>query len=44
MKRCMRLSKERIYCSCSVPKLPDELVSTNDEVYIRFHGRAMVSA
>jgi uncharacterized protein YecE (DUF72 family) len=27
-----------IFCSCSAPKLPDELVSTADEVYIRFHG------
>jgi uncharacterized protein YecE (DUF72 family) len=28
-----------IYCSCSAPKLPDELVVTADEVYIRFHGK-----
>jgi uncharacterized protein YecE (DUF72 family) len=27
-----------IFCSCSAPKLPDELVTTADEVYIRFHG------
>lgn len=27
-----------IFCSCSGPKLPDELVTTTDEVYIRFHG------
>jgi uncharacterized protein YecE (DUF72 family) len=27
-----------IFCSCSAPKLPDELISTTDEVYIRFHG------
>ena len=27
-----------IFCSCSALKLPDELVSTADEVYIRFHG------
>ena len=28
-----------IFCSCSGPRLPDELVKTADEVYIRFHGR-----
>jgi len=27
-----------IFCSCSGPKLPDELVKTTDEIYIRFHG------
>jgi uncharacterized protein YecE (DUF72 family) len=27
-----------IFCSCSAPQLPDELVTTADEVYIRFHG------
>jgi uncharacterized protein YecE (DUF72 family) len=27
-----------IFCSCSGPRLPDELVKTSDEVYIRFHG------
>ena len=27
-----------IFCSCSAPKLPDELVWTADDVYIRFHG------
>ncbi|MDB6074786.1 MAG: hypothetical protein JWO89_2426 [Verrucomicrobiaceae bacterium] len=27
-----------IFCSCSAPRLPDELVVTADEVYIRFHG------
>jgi uncharacterized protein YecE (DUF72 family) len=27
-----------IFCSCSAPRLPDELVKTTDEVYIRFHG------
>ena len=27
-----------IFCSCSAPKLPDELIITTDEVYIRFHG------
>jgi uncharacterized protein YecE (DUF72 family) len=27
-----------IFCSCSGPKLPDELIVTTDEVYIRFHG------
>ena len=28
-----------IFCSCSAPRLPDELISTTDEVYIRFHGK-----
>src|SRR5206468_182183 len=27
-----------IFCSCSGPKLPDDLVTTADEVYVRFHG------
>jgi uncharacterized protein YecE (DUF72 family) len=27
-----------IFCSCSAPRLPDDLVVTADEVYIRFHG------
>lgn len=27
-----------IFCSCSGPKLPDELVVTADEIYVRFHG------
>ena len=27
-----------LFCSCSGPRLPDELISTSDEVYIRFHG------
>jgi uncharacterized protein YecE (DUF72 family) len=27
-----------IFCSCSGPKLPDTLVKTADDVYIRFHG------
>ena len=27
-----------LFCSCSAPRLPDELVTTTDEVYIRFHG------
>lgn len=29
-----------IFCSCSGPRLPDELIQTSDEVYIRFHGKA----
>ena len=28
-----------IFCSCSGPRLPDELITTTDEVYIRFHGK-----
>jgi uncharacterized protein YecE (DUF72 family) len=27
-----------IFCSCSGPKLPDTLVHTADDIYIRFHG------
>jgi uncharacterized protein YecE (DUF72 family) len=27
-----------IFCSCSAPRLPDELVNTADDIYIRFHG------
>jgi uncharacterized protein YecE (DUF72 family) len=27
-----------IFCSCSGPRLPDELVRTTHEVYVRFHG------
>ena len=28
-----------IFCSCSAPNLPDDLVQTTDEIYIRFHGK-----
>jgi uncharacterized protein YecE (DUF72 family) len=31
-------SRGIIFCSCSGPKLPDALVQTADDVYIRFHG------
>ena len=27
-----------IFCSCSGPRLPDELVKTADEIYVRQHG------
>lgn len=27
-----------IFCSCSGPRLPDELVKTADDIYLRFHG------
>jgi len=27
-----------IFCSCSGPRLPDYLVKTTDDIYIRFHG------
>lgn len=27
-----------IFCSCSAPRLPDELIKTAGEIYIRFHG------
>jgi uncharacterized protein YecE (DUF72 family) len=28
-----------IFCSCSGPRLPDVLVKTADEIYVRFHGK-----
>ena len=28
-----------IFCSCSAPRLPDELIKTADDIYIRFHGK-----
>lgn len=28
-----------IFCSSSAPRLPDKLVKTHEEIYIRFHGR-----
>lgn len=28
-----------IFCSCSAPHLPDELIKTADDIYIRFHGK-----
>ena len=27
-----------IFCSCSGPRLPDEVVRTADDLYVRFHG------
>lgn len=27
-----------IFCSCSGPRLPDQLIKTADDVYLRFHG------
>jgi uncharacterized protein YecE (DUF72 family) len=27
-----------IFCSCSGPRLPEELIKTADDIYIRFHG------
>ena len=27
-----------IFCSCSAPRLPDQLIKTADDVYLRFHG------
>ena len=32
------LRNAAIFCSCSAPRLPDELVKTADDIYIRFHG------
>ena len=29
-----------IFCSCSGPRLPDELVRTADDIYLRLHGPA----
>ncbi len=31
-------SRGAIFCSCSAPRLPDDLVKTADEIYVRFHG------
>lgn len=31
-------TKGIIFCSCSAPRLPDDLVKTAEEIYIRFHG------
>ena len=28
-----------IFCSCSGPKLPDDLIRTADDIYVRFHGK-----
>ncbi|WP_457626607.1 DUF72 domain-containing protein [Persephonella sp.] len=28
-----------VFCSISAPKLPEELVQTSEDMYIRFHGR-----
>jgi uncharacterized protein YecE (DUF72 family) len=27
-----------VFCSCSAPRLPDTLVKTADDIYLRFHG------
>jgi len=27
-----------IFCSCSAPRLPEELVTTAEDIYLRFHG------
>jgi len=27
-----------LFCSCSGPRLPDELIKTADDIYVRFHG------
>jgi uncharacterized protein YecE (DUF72 family) len=29
-----------IFCSVSAPRLPEELVRTNETIYLRFHGRS----
>ena len=28
-----------VFCSTSAPRLPDELIKTSDDIYIRFHGK-----
>ncbi len=28
-----------IFCSCRAPRLPDELIKTAEDIYIRFHGK-----
>jgi uncharacterized protein YecE (DUF72 family) len=28
-----------IFCSCSSPKLPETLIKTADDIYVRFHGK-----
>ncbi|MDB5615249.1 MAG: hypothetical protein JWQ22_2902, partial [Devosia sp.] len=27
-----------IFCSCSGPRLPNDVIKTADDIYIRFHG------
>jgi uncharacterized protein YecE (DUF72 family) len=27
-----------IFCACSAPRLPDDLIKTADDIYVRFHG------
>ncbi len=29
-----------IFCSCSSPNFPDELIKSADDIYIRFHGKS----
>lgn len=38
ISRCIAEAAGAIFCSCSGPRLPDELVCTADDVYLRFHG------
>ena len=47
MKRFIRSFRkaEIIFCSCSGPRLPDELIRTADDGYLRLHGpQALVPA
>jgi uncharacterized protein YecE (DUF72 family) len=41
-EKVYRALEERkfIFCSTSAPRLPDELIKTADDVYIRFHGKS----
>ena len=40
MRKCTSAFRKAgiIFCSCSGPRLPDELIRTADEVYVRLHG------
>lgn len=31
-------AKGIVFCSCSGPRMPDELIKTADDIYVRFHG------
>jgi uncharacterized protein YecE (DUF72 family) len=40
MRRCTRLSGKQVqsFVLAAGPRLPDELIKTADDIYIRFHG------
>lgn len=31
-------ARQFVFCSVSAPRLPDDLIKTSDDIYIRFHG------